>query len=455
MAWARADRHDGQGRDLERRVTGPWRAPLLLAALLSPVAAAAAPGISGDDPPLVNQAVAGVAGVLNRFQLDARVDMLYDGNLLRIGDGFALEQGQSRADYRISPALSAGTQLPFGRQTFFVNALIGRDFYGSNTQRNRNRLSFDGGLNWQLGGRCNGGLTGAYSSRQVLLSTDSGLTPNVQDNLSFAFNGRCQSAGGLGIGFGVSHNQVNNDQVERKAYDARTNSFEPSLYYGTPQLGQFSLSGSYSRSDYPNRTVLTLDGPQGDRVDFLSGRLGYARGLGSKLSVAGGISYLKVTPKPDSALIQPGPGEPFVLIRRDGGDNLGYDFSLSYDSGSRLTGAVLVSRRNSASTNVGAQSRLIQEYAGDIGYKLSRALQLGGNVSYAQQDYSGSFFNGNEPLRRISDKTFRASVSVDYSPVALYSVGVSFGHQERNSNPSDYSFASNSVQLRLRVGFGK
>lgn len=411
---------------------------------------------AGDDAPIENGALSAVASVLGGFRVDATMNTLYDSNIFRLGQGFPPRAGRSKPDVRVSPVVTLSYGTAIGRQQLFLSGLVGRDIYVENTDRNRNHYGLNGGLNWRLGGRCSGTIDGDYSSRQQLLSEVSSSSQNVQQLLSYGGSATCRSATGISVGGDIHRNTTRNNDLNRKPFDSSSTSFSPQLSYGSPTLGEFSLSGSLNHVKYPNRPVLDSNHDvQAEGIDIRSGRFGYQRGLGGRLSANFGVSYYDVTPRPRDVLLPIIPGLPFLApVSRKSNSNLGYDLGLNYNSGSRLTAALTARKSAQASVNVGAQYQVIQAISGTIDYQLNRSVTANTGVTYTQRDYKNSFASVPEPLRRLQDKITRAYVGLSYSPGSRYTVSGEVAYQDRSSRPVEYSFHSVAALLRLRVGFG-
>jgi hypothetical protein len=400
--------------------------------------------------------------VLGRFRLGAELNTLFDSNILRIGDGFAVNPDSDKADFRFSPAVTLATALPIGRQSVVLGGTLGRDIYARNTRLNRNRYSLDGGFNWRLGTRCSGLVDVAFSSRQVLFSEIAATAPNRQETLGYGASANCQAPVGLGFGGAVRQTEIRNSDPVRASFDVDSLTISPQISYGLASLGRFSIGGTWNKSNYPNRFLPTPAGRiERDEIEIASGRIGYQRGLGSRLSVTAGLSYLEVKSQPRVVLVEPlqppppAPLLPLVPVVRDNRSNLGFDLGVVYNSGARLSASLSASRSATASVNVGAQSQLVQSYAADIDYRLGRAITLGAGASYDQRDYRNSFSTDLEPTRRLQDKITRVFGTASYSPVALYSLGVEVSYQDRSSNPVEYSFDAFAALLRLSVNFGR
>ncbi len=413
--------------------------------------------VAGDDIPIENGALSILGSVVGGLRIDGRLSTLYDSNIFRIGEGFP-GQTREKADFRFSPAATLSYGTAVGRQDVYLSGTLGRDFYARNSDRNRNYYSANGGVNWRLGSRCSGDLSATYSNRQQLFSEQSLASPNVQESVSFGGSANCRTATGLGFGGAIRHNTSRNDSIDRQQFDTDSTSFSPQISYGTPVLGQFSLSGSLTQVTYPERLVFTSPtAREKDGVEILSGRFGYQRGLGGRLSTNFGVSYYDVKPQPRDILIPVAlaPGVTVLVPQsRQTNSNLGFDAGISYNSGSRLTAELTARKSAQASLNVGAQYQVIQAIAGTVGYRINRAMNFSTGLSYTQRDYRNSFISVEEPERRVQDKISRVFAGVAYTPSSLYSVSGELSYQDRKSNPDTYSYNSVAAILRLRVGFG-
>jgi hypothetical protein len=418
--------------------------------------AMASPTRAGDDPAFAETGLTSVPAIAGRgWSLDANLKSRYDTNILRQGGQQTQLPGDRRADFVITPSVSGAIAMPFGRQQLFLGGEIGRDFYARNTRLNRNRYSIGGGANLRAGSNCTGSVAAEYSSRQSLLSDIAVVTSNSFQRLSYGATANCQAPVGLGFGGTVQRIEQRNSAVLRQPFDINTMSFAPQVSYTLPVFGRFSLTGTYSQSRYINREVLLSDGSMAkDGVDVLNARAGFQRQLGTRLAINVGASYLNAKPKPQTVvyIIMPGIGIP---TSRPAFSGIGYDASIDYISGGRLSAGLEARRTVSAATTVGSEYRVTQDYGFNADYKLGRSLSLGSGVTYGIIQYRGSFSSPLEPVARISDKLTRFYGSIDYTPVKLYTVGVEVSHQNRDSLPTLYSYKSTSVVLRLRVNFGR
>ncbi|KAB7648928.1 outer membrane beta-barrel protein [Polymorphobacter fuscus] len=418
-----------------------------MVALLAAAPVAAAPNTDGDNGPVLG------AGLLSTPMVQGRA-WTVGFNMNTLSDTNFRRTKEPEAGVRLTPSVSAAVGLPVGRQQLFLGGDFGRDYLLGNPEFNRNRSSIGGGVAWKLGSRCSGVVGAEYSSRLSFVFDQAELTDNVQNTDVIAASASCQTATGLGFAGSVRKSGIRNERPERAAFDLDSTTYSPSISYGTPTIGQFSLSGNFNNVSYPNRFAPTIDGPVGEGVRILSGRLGYSRNLGSRLQLSFGGSYLKTTPSPGVILAIDANGQ-VVQVPRDSFTGSGFDFSLDYSASSRLSIGIMATRNVRVSPNVGALFIVAQGYSANVNYKLSSKLDAGVGATHYRNDYRGSFTTPDEVRLRNNDTTTRVYAQLDYSPVALYSIGVVVAHQQRNADPDDFDFKSTTALLRLRVKFGR
>ncbi len=434
---------------------------MVLALAGSPVSAA--PSTAGDDPGFVNSGLTSVAPVTGRgFYITPSLRTVYDTNILRLGDGLTPTNGGQREDLRISPLVTASLGLPVGRQQLFVVGSLGRDFYINNTQLNRNRYSIGAGANLRAGTRCTATAAVDFDSRQALLTELDELIPNLQETLSYGATAQCQSAVGLGFGGTVRRVELRNDALTRSQLNYNSMLYSGQVSYALGNLGRFSLSGNLNQVTYLNRPILLVGGGiDTDGVDILSGRFGYQREIGSRLSLMLGVSYLESKPQPRTIVqlvptVPPAlPGFIPTLTDRETFSGLGYDAAITYRPSTRMTATFNAARNVQASANVGAQYQVQTNFGADIDYRLGSAINVGAGATFDKRQYFNSVFLLNNGARRVRDEITRVYGSVGYAPVKLYSLGLEVAYQKRKSLPVEFSFDSFSAILSLRVNFGR
>jgi Putative beta-barrel porin 2 len=434
---------------------------LLLAATASIAAPAlASPSTMGDDRSIYQPTPSGLAAGGRGFALKAELTTLYDGNMLRRGDGFAARPGEEKADYRISPSVSGEFGLPVGRQRIYVNGLVGRDYFVRNEQLDRNRYQLGGGLQLAAGSSCTALIDGDIGSRQILLSEVDTLVPNAQETLSYGASATCRSAVGLGFGGSIRRTQIRNDNATREVFDLDSTAYGLSVSYGMGSIGLFSLSGAITDVSYVGRQILTTDGQvMDDGLEIISGRLGYERAIGARLALALGLSYYESRPDPTTVLAGVSVGLPptlvLVPVDRSEFSGMGYDASITYRPSSRMVMVLAANRNVSASVNVGALAQVRTSVLFDVDYMLGSGLKLGAGGSYDEREYNNAVLTLPDRRLREQDKISRVYANIGYDTSRLLSLAFEVAYQDRRSLPVEFSFDSFSARLNVTLRFGR
>lgn len=423
-------------------------AALVVAPVLWVAPAMAAPSQDNDDPPVAGAGVVSFPIVNGRgWLLNVGINSRYDTNLSRFdgADGF-----------RITPQVQGGVGIPLGRQELFVGGLVGRDFIlGNDRIPNRNRFAGGGGLNWRLGQRCDGQIAGEYRESLALFSEQANFADNVQSVRTIGGSASCRVGGAFGVTGSVRFTDLQNSAPQQSLFGNRGMNYSAGLTYGRPALGQFSLTGSLDQRVFPRRTVIDPTGAVvSDGVDIYSARLGYQRGIGSRLTLGAGISYLSAKPQPSEQVVLVGPDFGFV-VERPGFSGMGFDGSLVLRVGSGLTVSVAGNRRAQSSVNLGALYTLTTAVSADVNYRLGRAITVAAGGSIVRNDYRGGFASDVDVVARVSDKFDRIYGQIGYQAGRLIDVTFEVAHQRRDSTPAIFNFSSTSALLSLRASFGR
>lgn len=372
------------------------------------------------------------------FSLEGALSSLYDSNILR--DGGRFSQGRSRGDFLFTPTATLRAGLPFGRQQLFGTVIVGRDFYARNTDFDRTRLNIGGGLNLAAGPTCQGSLFAQYSEQQGRQLDLVNNIPNKQQDTVYQANAGCGRARGFGFGGGFTRLETGNGNPLYRLFDSQTSTFTANTRFNGGQIGTLTISGTYSDVSYPNRQGAVIATGRGDGVKVYSGQVAYRRDIGPSISANLGVSYIDVRPKQTAGIFAaPGYSGP------------GFDVSLTYHPGVRLSGTLSATRNVTASSNVGASYAIDGSYALDLNYKLSSRLNAAVGGSINSRDYRGSFTSAIDPVARGNDTLHRGYASLSYSPTRLYSVDLTVAQQGRRSTPDDFNFDSTSASVTLRI----
>jgi hypothetical protein len=362
----------------------------------------------------------------------------------------------------IAPNVEAGIGLPVGRQQFFIGGSLGRDIFIDNSELNRNRVRAGGGVNLRAGSRCEGSVAGEFASFQNLLADVAEIVDNVQEQLTAGASFNCQGTIGLGFGGTAQYLKTRNQRPGFNTFNFDSFTISPQISYASPSIGIFSLGASFQNVKYPDRQVLTLDGPVDDGFDVRSVRLGFSRDLGTRFNVRAGVSSVRVSPKPPSVvLLLPDavPGEdgltPVLVTDRAAFTTFGYDGALTLQLADRARITASTSRAAFPIANLGALSAVRNNHSIDVDIALRRGLNAGVGGALSNTTYRGSFVTPDQPIPRTSDRIQNVYASLTYSPRRRFSVGVEVAHQKRVSNPDILSFSNTSALLRLRYSIGR
>lgn len=422
-------------------------------------------GSFSDDESIIDPVVSALA-ILggSGYSLSARVNTLYDSNILRQGDGLATRPGQEKADFRISPSVNGEIGVPIGRQQLHLSGTIGRDYFVRNSGLDRGRYRLQGSLALAAGNRCTANLQSSFSSRQALFNDVADLVPNAQKTFSYGGSANCQSAVGLGFGGNIQQTHNRNGDVSRSSFDSDQLSYGLNLGYSLGAIGRFQLSGNINDVSYINRPVFLPDGSQqNDGAKISSGEISFSRAAGARASVTLGLSYFKSEPDPTTVIQVVGvtlpPAPPGVIVApvdRPSFSGLGYNAQISYRPSQRLTASFGARRNASASINVGAQAVISTAIAADIDYVLGSGINLSSGISYSRREYQNSVINVPDRLRRrVEDKNTRIYGGVGYSGFRLFNVSAQVSYQDRASDPVEFSFSSVAATLNLSMNFGR
>jgi hypothetical protein len=247
-----------------------------------------------------------------------------------------------------------------------------------------------------------------------------------------------------------------NSAPGRESFDVNSSIISPYISYSRPTLGSFSLTGSMNYVTYPQRYILTTEGVvENDGVNIFSTRFGYSRMLGTRISMEAGISYLQSAPQPQTIVAEDAELGIFFPLERSKFSGTGYDFSLSYTPGTRISTTVAFSRDAKASANVGALYQIQTAFGADVNYRLGASFLLGLGGTYTIREYVDSFVSPAEEVPRLQDNIGRVYGRVTYNPPKFYSVSLVLAYQNRSSDPVQYSFDSFSALLTVSLNFGR
>ncbi|WP_448577531.1 hypothetical protein [Thermaurantiacus sp.] len=364
--------------------------------------------------PETGAAVIAAAG----FRASTGLQASYSSNLFFIPKGEDEPQGtgSSRDDWILRPDLNLGLGRQVGRQLFFFNTVLGRDFFIRNEGRGQNRIALDGGVEWRLAASCAGRVQGSWSTRAIGPSDVVVVTAGNASGTNFLFSATCNPGYGLVPSFSFAAGQQRFEEDFRSLSDVNYRSVGGSLGYQINRALQAGVQVNQQKSSFPNQPlqpVVDPDGPVNSLSALsLSGFGSYL--LGTSLNANVTIGWTKS--KSDNPLIQEFSG-------LTGNINLAY---------SRPTyGATFFFGRNVNLGNVGAANLRIRSSVGLTGsYRLTPQVDLGTGFSYDKDDNRGDIRLG--PFVNLGDLQFwRAFASARYRPTSRLALNLGYRYESR------------------------
>lgn len=116
------------------------------------------------------------------------------------------------------------------------------------------------------------------------------------------------------------------------------------------------------------------------------------------------------------------------------------------------TSAFLRAYRRQEETSIETTDYTLSQYAGlGLAKEMTYRIQIELGIDYSQNEYKGG-----EPVtsdsRQREDKTYLVTVGLNYAPRGWLSLGVEYGHEQRESNSDEYEYTNNRVMLRVTGG---
>ena len=363
----------------------------------------------------------------------------YDDNVARSSAAVAAARGIKPSDEIFRPSVRLALAQPFGRQSLFLNATTGYDFYRVNPVLNRERLSFDGGAATNFG-PCSQTFSGSYSRSQsdlALLALNNVVTSvrNLTTSKSVGVNGSCGRSIGFAETFGVSEDWESNSS-NALSPGSKTFTLSGGLAYRRPSFGSLSTFGSYSRTLFDKPSFLPPNFPFSNGFKLYAGGVTYARRVGARLSGSASVSYSQLSPDAVGSI---------------GFRGLTYSFTGNYAVSQRLQGMVKFSRHASPSTRIGGTFSIDQTLLGEIDYALGRRWNLKLGASRIDNDYRGNAISPGTDLTKQTLDTIFGSAS--YRLLRHVTVSLNVSHDQRDANLSGFTYASNKVGLTASTSF--
>lgn len=371
-----------------------------------------------------------------QFSLSPQLRVEYDNNTLRLPDSVPTPAGRHRSDRRASPQLAIDIVRPIGRQSVFLNGLIGYDFYKYNRQLNRERIQLVGGGAVNTGSCTTNGQV-SYSRRQsdlddILFST-TGRGRNLETFWSPSVGISCGSAGGISSSLGYTHDDVQNSDPFRKFGDYHADTYDAQIGLNRPAIGNVGIYTNYRRGVYDNRFLangrneLVKSYAVGLRVDRQFGRI--------KGHIAGGISRVESN-------------TPGVRPFRGGT----YDVSLTYFAprGSAFVG---FARNIQQSNLLGVDYSVVDSFDLGLTYNLNPRITLnsGAHITRRRLSQSPLVAPGIPFIGNNNDRVRVLNIAASYNAARHVSFDLGATWRRRRGDLPIFDYDARILALTLRL----
>ena len=394
------------------------------------LAAIAAPAVAAPRQPEANNRQFDVS-------LNARID--YNTNLPRVSEAEAKARHLVLEDTTYVPSVNLDLRLPIGRQAFFASGSAGYDYHESNSQLDSERVALTAGFDTRLG-PCRNRLSGSYQSSLSDLQ-DINLASAVTDQLEIKTAGldvKCARPTGLGVTFGATETWTSHDLTQLAQQESRSEHYTAGLTYGRPALGNLTLFGSYGRTKFPRRPLISGIEP-GYEVN--AGGLTYDRHLGARIEGTVTISYSEV-----SQLVI----DPAFPVKDFSGAT--YSADLQYRPAPRLSTSLSFQRQVEPSNRLGNNYDLRTLYRLSGSYELGRRIRLTLGVERSDSDSSGGSAVAAANLLTKS-RTNSAFGGIGYDLSRRVGVNLDARQEERKTNNARYNYDDTNVALSVHLKY--
>jgi hypothetical protein len=360
----------------------------------------------------------------------------YNSNVTASSAAIAQQRGLSQADGIYSPALNLNYTHELGPYSYFLSGQAGYDFHQINTILNRERVGAQTGVNSDFG-FCQVGVKGSYGRYQSdLQDLVVGITQNTQQTITPDVSATCNPTGKLIPSIDVQNTWQTESSLLLNTSDFRSFVPSASLLYHAGSIGDVSLIGQYTSTEFPHRILIVGSSEIADGYSLYSGGLRLVRQFGPSLNFSLSVTDTSLTPDGDL-------GSKF--------SGLTYISNLTYQITPRLSAVLNVSRQTLPSNRLGTNYSIDQLYSGEVDYRLSTRLsaKLGGGNTH--RTFEGAALNNVQDITHETDWNFYGSLGFDISP--RLSVSLTATQQQRHADLSGYSYSGTIVGLSVTKAF--
>jgi hypothetical protein len=366
------------------------------------------------------------------FELDVNGRVEYDSNVARGQTVVANAKSLHKDDVLYQPSATVNLNLPVGRQALFLTGNVGYDFHQYNSDLNSERINLTGGGSGRLG-PCTGAVTLGFArnqSDQVNLPIQ--VSKNIQTVDSAGLQLRC---GERALSEFVS---VSGLRAENSAnvglVSSTTVSTSAGVSYQNHAVGQISIFGSYSTSDYGSNNDPTL--PPLDGFRSYSAGVSIARPIGHRLNGSAELSYQTAK----------GGGANTTEFTGFGGQG-----SLEYRVNSRISAELLFSRNVEPALQQSSSFTIVDLVQFDVRYKMTSRLSTGIGTIWHKVDYRGSQLVPNLFVTNDRSEAVYANASLNVGRHGALAVDVR--RETRNTNLTIFNYTDYRVGVTATQSF--
>lgn len=392
-------------------------------------------GVCAAASALAQPAAAGVP-TLDTPPVSVQFSATYYTNVSGSSDAVAALRGLNTEDVVYAPSINLNLVEPLGGATVFLSGYLGYDIHQRNTVLDRERINIQGGGNARLA-VCDTTLSGIYARSQSDL-TDLVVVAvnNTQETITAALDAVCSTGGRLTPSFGVAHTWSTNSAIQYLTQEYESTVANGALAYNAGSMGTFSLIGSFSRTDYPNRFFLLPTGLKSDGYNMYSGGIRYQNDIMPNLNLSASVSGTRLETDNNVGA---------------GFDGITYDATLTLRASSRLNFTAGLSRQTKPSMYLNSSYSVAESYFAGFDYRISGRLKAAVNASYTKSDFSGGALL---PGFNITDQNYKSVMgSLSYTISPTFSASLNGGYTQRDANVLGYSYSGAQVGLSLSKAF--
>lgn len=378
-----------------------------------------------------------------RLDIGVSGQAIYDSNISHTSRTLAAQRGLSRDDYRFTPAITVDVLVPLGRQSASLLGSLGYDIYARNSRLDSERIALDGALGFRVA-RCDANFTASYARRQSelgdLLFVDGGTgaftrrVKNKEDIKSLGLSGSCGDEIGLKPTASIQQSWVDNSAGLRRISDYNSTALTGGVAYARPSFGLLTLFGSYSTTQFPNRSNF-LGASGDDGFESTGGGVRFERSIGSRIR---GLVEVTYTATDSERAVSDFSG-------------VTYRGSITQYIGDKLEWTFELSRAVQPSNRIDANYSVERLYDFNVNYALAQRLTLYATLIARNRNYRGGFQSVGPLL--VNDKLRSGTLGARYTLGRRINLTLSGTRESRSANGTLFDYKSTRVAAGVATTF--